>query len=347
MGQDDRLLTILHISDLHIGEIDPANGDALVSAAAQTVFANQPWLDGLLGHHAFGLKELDAFHSQLAAAGEQPLLVVTGDLTRCGNSQEISNAADFLGGFLDLQPPSGNLVGLETADWKRRSIPGNHDHWSGRPTIFGGPTREFFNQFPAGSLPWVLGSQQLANGRVLTWIGVNSDADVSPWGPTRLCARGSFASQLRSAAARLGLRQPEEIRVLLVHHSWHRSGARLSMEKASRQAFAQFLRDCDIQIVLTGHIHDPYVDWIPPTAPSTSPVLECRCGTTTIVDVVPSTWRNVFRNLPKRRWPPNSLLVHRIYEESEAVRWEVQTFVRVPGRGFKPNPGIATEIAHF
>jgi len=132
----ERLLTILQISDLHIGRIDPITGNAAVSNAGAFLFANFSWFDGVLGHHARGLQELETFYWDLVNAGENPLVIATGDLTRNGHSGDFQAANDFLGNFVDLNPPHGNFVGLGYSHWQEYSIPGNHDHWSGRPMIF-------------------------------------------------------------------------------------------------------------------------------------------------------------------------------------------------------------------
>lgn len=84
MGERKRILTILHASDLHIGEIDPLTGNASYSPALTALLSNLTWFDGVLGHHGRGLEHLAAFLQQLRGAGENPLVLVSGDLTRVG-----------------------------------------------------------------------------------------------------------------------------------------------------------------------------------------------------------------------------------------------------------------------
>jgi 3',5'-cyclic AMP phosphodiesterase CpdA len=271
----------------------------------------------------------------LEQAGESPLLIVTGDLTRVGNPLEFDNAVQFLTDVVDLNPPLGNFVGLRSSTWFSRAIPGNHDHWPGQPIVFGGPHPRFFTLFPGGSLPFTR-TIPLANGRVIRLIGVDSDADVSPYGHQRFRAVGSFQSQLAAAAPRVGPPREEEVRVLLMHHSWHRRGPLLSIDHGTRGALDAFLAAHDIRLVLTGHTHDADIRSFTPSLPGARSVLECRCGTTTQVDRVPYAWRSLLGRFPIRRWPANTLLVHRVYGEGSLIRWEVQAYVRTDLQGFVP-----------
>jgi 3',5'-cyclic AMP phosphodiesterase CpdA len=330
-----RLVTILHISDLHIGHIDPATGDAAVSNAAAFIFANHTCFDGVLGHHGRALKDLQQFynHEIVEKEGEHPILVVSGDLTRVGDVQEFNNAADYLERTIDLNPPRGNNVGLNRGT--SIDIPGNHDRWPGTPTIFGGPHAGFHARFPPNSLPSIL-PLILANGRTIEFIRIDTDASVSPRGQKRLRAVGSFQKQLGQIANQLGSRPKNSIRVLLMHHSWHRRGITLSIDRGSRGALNQFLVAHSIQVLMTGHVHTSYVQkFVPPIAGGQT-VLECRCGTTTQIDQVSYTWRNFLGTFPHRGWPRNKLLVHRIYQAGSKTEWRVETFVRT-------NNGFVTE----
>src|SRR5690242_9570069 len=92
----------MHISDLHIGELDPATGDADMGPVMQFMSANTPLLDGLLGHHARGLQDLQSFWNGLRAKDSNAEVIVSGDVTRWGGWNELNNANDFLGATLDL-----------------------------------------------------------------------------------------------------------------------------------------------------------------------------------------------------------------------------------------------------
>jgi hypothetical protein len=67
------LATLLHISDLHIGILDPNTGDATISQAAQFGLDNFPIFDGLPGHHAAGLRALAEFVEELRTRAERLL----------------------------------------------------------------------------------------------------------------------------------------------------------------------------------------------------------------------------------------------------------------------------------
>jgi hypothetical protein len=169
---------------------------------------------------------------------------------------------------------------------------------------------------------------------VLQIAGIDSDADVGSFTLSRLRARGKFQSQLAALAPRLGMRRPEHIRVLLVHHSWEHTGRTLALHSATRGALAQWLVNHGIAVVLTGHIHTPYVGPFQPQASQSHEVLECRCGTTTQADQVPYSWHTRWGIFPQRSWPPNLLLVHRLIAQGGTTFWEVETFVRSQVNGF-------------
>src|SRR5262245_26623094 len=324
----NRLLTIVHISDLHIGFIDPSTGDASVSRSAARLLAQVSWFDGVLGHHSFGLQALDKIYSDLVDDGEDPLLIVSGDITRCGHKGEFAIADKFLRSRIDLNPPRGNYVGLQAS--RLITVPGNHDHWPGKPVIFGGP-----HSSPGAGLPTPFTLRQLSNGRCLELVLLNTDANVTPWSHQRGRAVGSFQSQLATVAPLLGPRPPDTIRVLVMHHSWHQHGPILSIDLGTRGALDQFLVSHGIQLLLTGHTHDPLLQFFVPPVSGAQPILECRCGTTTQFDQIPYSWRTLFGTFPHpRSWPGNTLLVHRLYDVGNATRWDVETFVRIQGSGF-------------
>jgi hypothetical protein len=328
------LLTLLHVSDIHLGELDPATGDAQSSAPLAQLLANFTWFDGLLGHHARALQDLEAFYAGLVAAGEAPRLIVSGDLTRFGGGPEFDRADDYLVSRLDLNPPHGNYVGLRYPTWRDTAIPGNHDHWPGAPRIWGGPTTALGSYFPAANLPFVRKLPALANGRVVQLIGIDTDHDVSPLRLKRLRAVGSFQNQLAAAAPLLGAKQPQEIRVLLMHHSYNHRGWTLGIDRGSRAALDQFLAAHQIQVLLTGHTHLPLIQRFVPQVERAQTVLECRCGTSTQHDQVSYQWRTLFGAFPTRRWPANTLLVHRLHDENGTTWWSVETFLRTRSQGF-------------
>src|SRR6266446_5663100 len=128
-----RLVTFVHISDLHISD---ANFDAQVSR----LYAIVPKLDGFLGHSYKSLTLLEPFFDDLRR-DEDARLIISGDLTRVGGQWEFETAQEFL--ETELQPPKGNYVGLGVANWRELTIPGNHDRYPGIPFLCGGPTPSF------------------------------------------------------------------------------------------------------------------------------------------------------------------------------------------------------------
>lgn len=334
MTPGTHLKTYVQISDLHFGDIDPLTLDAV----APSYWSNSACFDGLLGHHYVALQRLTKFFQEMQARQqaekrEPAELLITGDLTSTGKVGQFNTADDFL--RAKLRPPKGR-VGLEVATWQQKAISGNHDYfcgvtnWRGGP-ILGGPTYGLTQYFP--NMPFVSPPVPLPpTSAVLRFVGIDTDAGNWPYGRNRLWARGSFVNQLTTAAALLGPPSEHEIRVLLLHHSRaHQTGYSLKIDKQSRSALDRFLVQSDIPVLLSGHIHVPFID--PITITSTAPprvmdAMEAHCGTTTQRDVVPLHWFNLLGIAPNRKWPPNSLLVHRLFADRGKIQWEVETYTR-------------------
>jgi hypothetical protein len=182
---------------------------------------------------------------------------------------------------------------------------------------------------------------QRGSGKPIHLIAINTDSDVHPSNIYRLFAIGHFQSQLVAAKALLS-KLGDGIRVLLLHHSWHKRGVFLKISRASRGALNQFLDDERISILLSGHVHTHLIDKIPVGVPSRGEpqryAWECRCGTTTQIDKMSYGARSLLGQFPQRKWPANSLLVHRITQNPlGGVEWDVQAYVR-DRTGFNPFP---------
>ncbi|MES2758269.1 MAG: hypothetical protein V4693_12920 [Pseudomonadota bacterium] len=91
-----RLAAFLHVSDMHIGRLNPLNGDAEMSWPAVKAYSNMPWLDGLIGHHGKALEELVHLLAELQESNPDLRLIVSGDLSRFGGMQELTLARHFL-----------------------------------------------------------------------------------------------------------------------------------------------------------------------------------------------------------------------------------------------------------
>jgi 3',5'-cyclic AMP phosphodiesterase CpdA len=338
-----RIITFLHISDLHICDVDPATNDGTYDALAPRLWANSSWFDGLLGHSFAALKRLEQFLNNMRR-DEQARLIVTGDLTCTGSNAQFVRAREYLTARTAL-PGGGGSVGLQEAGWYSRGISGNHDQWPGHSWIFGGPTphlKACFPYFPVLSeLPLALPDGTMLR---LRFLGIDTDRDVGPYSRDRFFARGLFTSQLGPAASAIGLPEPDQIRVLLLHHSpAHPQTSRsLRIEANSLSALKDFVVEQDIPILLSGHVHKYKLHRTTLHHDALGPldVLEARCGTTTQRDSIPPQWTNIFGHRPNRPLLPNSLVVHRLFWEEDpfpSVVWEAQVYQRTRF-GFRPLP---------
>ena len=221
MPDEQLLLTVLHISDLHFGEIlEGENADQL-SARVPPFLAKFPHLEGLLGHHYKGVAALHDFYSTLweLQDSQKPVVIVTGDVTAYGAPNQFSIANGFLGAET---PQSLFPIGLGVPDWQFSSISGNHDYWSGSGLPIGPPSsvlRECFAQ----PFPYAV-HIELQGGSKVSFLFIDSDADVD--GVNRFFARGDFVSQLDNLNRTLPSIEENEFRVLVLHHSICHSGPR-------------------------------------------------------------------------------------------------------------------------
>jgi hypothetical protein len=328
-----RLATFVHLSDLHIGEVNPGSGDAVVSAVAARLYATgHSFLDGLLGHHGQALEDLEAFVGDLRDEGEDDLnIIVTGDMTRVGHYVDYANAKRFFEQWLDLRPPTGTTtagLGLKNVDL---IIPGNHDHWGGSFVALGGGPSQYASNF-RNPLPYVHHCPRLANGRKVVFVGIDSDADVFALSHDRQLALGKFESQLVNPGLPA---DPQDIRMMLIHHSWYQSGKILRMRTASKDKLGEYLVRYNIKGILTGHSHAPLLDFFT-INPQQVDVYELRAGTASQLDQTPASWRTVWKTLPTRKWEPNSVLVHRVFQDtSGTTHWHAQVYRRSETDGFE------------
>jgi 3',5'-cyclic AMP phosphodiesterase CpdA len=357
-----RLATFIQISDLHFGDIHPRTGEIVYDRGVRWAWSWFPACLGFAGHEARALIDLrDFFDEHFPAENDEPVaLLVTGDLTSTGKREQFNDARQYLSE--ELEPPKGNSLGLNRPEWWDRAIPGNHDHWPGRPFMMGTYrtwVRKWRREFPYTGVPYELGS----SGVRLRFMGINTDADIAPWSPDRFLARGNFISQLEALVEEMKTQPKDsaEIRVLLLHHSlayrhqapseartlvgrgFHRlvrafAGRSLTRELemtlGSRQRLKEVLAQLNISVILTGHTHRPWVKCF--LAASTNPrrllpCLEACCGTTTQATEVPAGWPS---RTPTRLLEPNTLLVHRVWMKNKKVVWETETWKRDHYDGF-------------
>lgn len=322
----------LQISDLHIGDIEAATGNATLSHALAKAAATYSRFDGLLGHHARGLEDLAAFCKQLRKSAPADCVfrvVLTGDVTRCGGASEFDVAEQYLFGEVEVRP--GVRVGLKLSRDEVIGIPGNHDHWGGANFPLSRKKSVYASRGFAAT-PYL--QSVVVGPRVVTFAGINSDCDVDSLSPSRFWAWGSFMSELNSANLVMPPRPPNEVRMCLIHHSWAANGWSLSMSGSSKQAFKAFLTNNSFHGMLSGHMHM----FLVPKHGSPAPhgFEEFRCGSTTQHDIVPYNWTTLLGNRrPKKNWLPNALTVHKLDTAPGLSTWESETFVRIPHAGFK------------
>ncbi len=357
MNPVDCLATFVHISDLHIGDLDPETGEAVHAPWLQEAWTEFPHFAGLAGHDLVVMRDLVEAWRKIRD-GEKARLILTGDLTAYGSAEQYTAAVLFLTDAAE----QWQLLGLEVKEWAERGIAGNHDHWGGTflglgPNAFNEAMRKLYKQlermsasasklsrfvgflsvpfvgllnqllkrptpavakwlrrFPVARDPDPLPGTDLS----LRWLAVDTDSGVSALSPARLLARGSFCRQLDRLRAKLGPAAPREIRVLLLHHSpAYADTTHLRIDAPSRKALARFVADCNVRVLLTGHIHKVALD-------QQLNRLESRCGTTTQVPRVTLTRPN-----DQGKWDGqldlNTFLVHRLFRAGRTIVWETKT----------------------
>lgn len=324
----------MHISDLHVGTVDP-----LSLNAANAWWMRFPILDGYLGHSERALFALDRRFAALKK--ESAELIITGDLTTCGKDVEFQLFDTYVG----AQPSarSLNYMGLRNPGWEKMAIPGNHDHWPGTIAILGSPRGMVYRIF--NDLPRVSPLISIGNGYQVRFIWINSDVDVGHRSMHRGLARGGCFSHLEYLETQMPALDEKEIRVLCMHHSpsYRGSGPLWSLEidQKSRNRVSEFIIDHRISVVLCGHLHSPpYVH--PELAISgarRASFLEARCGSTSQIkpsDLLSSVKRKLRSRglLPRER--TNTLLVHRVIEDQGSVNWETEINLLYPGKFDKP-----------
>lgn len=319
------LMTMVHISDLHFGDLGP-NDDATLSAAVVDWWRVHPVFDGYLGHHGIALRHLADFMAEIGETS-LPMLLVTGDLTANGGNAQFELVMKYLCNSITLS--SGASVGLGMPEVATQIIPGNHDHWPGRTAVtmarlgICGNSTEGLKTL--GLFPRSVRQVDLPNGNRLTLLGIDTDSDVPGGFPCvrRFFARGNFVTQLERLEEEIGSPHASEIRVLMLHHSPMHAGFVLGITQKSRIALEQFVQRCGISILLTGHMHEPGAQKRTVSYRGASwNVVEFRSGTATRRDELPLSWK-------PRTLTPNTLLVHRLYElDGNRVEWRTNFFQR-------------------
>lgn len=330
------LKTYLQVSDLHF--VDPVQR-LLYDPWARHV----PLLSGFVGHAKAPLRYLQLAFRRLLYTNPKTDLIVTGDLTAYGATNQFK-AADAYLGTAGTYP---EFLGLNRPQWSALSVPGNHDFWPGIGFVsLGWTNREVGRRYPLNAS--ITPSVTLANGQQVVFLHLNGDADVKSFSPERFYACGSFCSAIQALDRLMLGRSSTEIRVLLLHHSVQYSGStvnrvgsrwlpasvrvtlrHLTIDDVSRAELTKFITKHGIRVILTGHVHHPYFigNIATPGSGFGHAVLESCCGTT--------TQRPVGLAGPTAQ---NSLVIHRMEEDDNGdVYWrsEVHTLA-LSKKGFSP-----------
>jgi hypothetical protein len=375
----------VQISDLHFGDIDPL-GKLKHPWWLRKLWKRLPVLSGLVGHEFQALRDLsECFATRMRRWDPAPHLIVTGDLTSLGKDEQFQTVEHFICDQLP-SPPFNEGIGLKrNNNWLRDAmqgrqgyphqvIPGNHDHWPGRYFMLGPPRSRMIEW--SGHLPYVQDTPVRLPGTParLRFLALNSDADVGDWGRKRVLARGSFCSQVEALRAALRGRvkqpDPDEIRVLLVHHSLAyraRSAARpprtglgrirdwwgentdlgiLEVDVSSRWELQELISEYDIRVLLTGHTHQVDVRGhyaLSPRRGRPVPYLEACCGTTTQLNTAPSGYSERERPAAQETSRPgeeqqiaaNTFLVHELHYDGGTIEWQTETWERLLIDGFR------------
>jgi 3',5'-cyclic AMP phosphodiesterase CpdA len=267
------LITLLHVSDLHIGERLRWLGSFAPRAAGRHPY-NRPtdW-----GHDEW--VAWDLANEWLAITNAQPaaMVVVTGDLTRSGTGLQFGLAHRYIHAhwLADAQIPL--LIRLGASGTGALTIPGNHDFWGG---VFPGPIlwrKVLEGHFWPPAWLHVL-EDTTENPFEIHFVGLDSCSGLWTLSPNQVLATGAIDSgQLAFAEAllaterqRAAARQRYAVPVVLVHHPPER------LTPASRQDFENWLVKNQVRAILTGHTHVPAQHFLA-NAPA---CFELRCGTT-------------------------------------------------------------------
>jgi hypothetical protein len=370
------LQTFIQISDLHFGDLG-RRGEVVHAVGMKTLWTLCPFFKGLAGHEPRALIDLMDFVEEMRQGDPGIVLLVTGDLTSTGKASQVGRALQFIGA--ELPPPSARAVGLRTGTWldeamrggdrtgsRHQAIPGNHDHWPGRVFVsiramelaffwLLGRPQSHMRQWRR-HLPFIQQTRFPLRGTQvhLRFLALNSDADVGGWGPQRVLARGSFHTQLQRLERELGPADPNEVRILLLHHSlayradhppykgptwlsrlWHKcfrpsALGVLEINAASRRLLRRLLGRLEVSVILTGHTHQVHVACDHVLSPKLRRIqfLEACCGTTTQLTEVPRKWPALFDGSEKRKLDPNTLLIHRLFAENQRIVWKTETWRR-------------------
>lgn len=280
-------ITVIHISDLHFGQI-----------LANNQF---PFIGGWAAHDFRVCRDLPLAMEYIRATlleipdEDELRLVASGDLTATGTHQEFVVAHSFLRSRLRLRrTPPGRSTGLALTDEQIAAVPGNHDHWDGkrlpRPIAY---TKAIFPRY-FRQTPWPKVWPSRSGGLELEIYGIDSNSGFENK-RTNFRAKGEFSNGelqileqlLKDSDQRHTPHGVSRVRALVTHHSLTYTGRVpyiMALEDSSRDRLLEIAAQYKIGAILTGHTHGAnfhkFTVRLPHPSTATRDVWEMRAATT-------------------------------------------------------------------
>ena len=131
----DALATLVHISDLHIG-LDLEDPDHALQYHKLARLQNfLPVFDSDSDEAEEALEDFWQDLSRARPRLKELYAVPSGDLTAFADQRQFERFEELMGAGI-----GGDGPGLNSETWSRHTIPGNHDHWQGWPSLVGPPS---------------------------------------------------------------------------------------------------------------------------------------------------------------------------------------------------------------
>jgi 3',5'-cyclic AMP phosphodiesterase CpdA len=230
------MLTIAHLSDVHLGPLPPARLWTL-SPKQITGYAN--WHRGRKHRHLAAV--LDLILADIEAAGADHV-AVTGDLCNIGLKAEIAEGLKWLE---RLGPPDRVTV-----------VPGNHDAYVRLPDDDG--VARWAAYMSGACEHGVVRKGEPVPFPFVRRFGPVALVGLSSAVPTPMFrATGRLGSPQREGAAKVlrALGLEGLVRVVLIHHPPLPGHAHRARRLIDAGAFSEVLRDAGAELVLHGHNH--------------------------------------------------------------------------------------------
>jgi 3',5'-cyclic AMP phosphodiesterase CpdA len=257
-------------------------------------------------------------------------VLMCGDLSCFGSNGDFAAGHAYFRGRrpLNLDRPLFEL-GLALPNHLLRMIPGNHDHWKGRPLPF--HKRHNSDLFPTQfrTTPW-WDRHLIAGDLRIDLFGIDSNSAMREqflagrWDTT--LARGRISQgEIRQldhdlAASLEAADQPCRIRVVMVHHSFSVPPNMVDAQQLQRDSADMLLylaRKHRIFAFLTGHVHTSDIKLL--ASHDQGGCWEFRSATTL--------------QGPEQHQEENGFFIHQIFRERNSILWRLWQYVWSAGKG--------------